>query len=373
MQHKFWNTQPVFTEQSINSGYPIKEYKVEDISLDPIKISNYNWTVIDLNDDIEMNKISEFINNYYVEDTSNTFRLNYETNFLKLILKCEYDDLCIGIKYKGEYLCLITATLINIGIDDKEFRTNMVNFLCIHPKLRGKNIAPILIKEITRRVYLKGNFQAIYTSEKMLSKPIVTVKYYHRILNLDKCIKTGFKDINKKNIKIYEKLYSLSNIKYLYVKLDIHNFNEHIYLCNELNSYMKQFKIYEYFTLDEFKRIFMNDYINSYIVTDINNNKIGFVSYYKQNIKVINNSQDLVTGNLYYYSIEDKYLCDIINDILIISKNNNCDVFNVTNIMKNELFFKKLKFDEGTGISNYYIYNWQTSCILPTEMAINIF
>jgi len=34
-----------------------------------------------------------------------------------------------------------------------------INFLCVHKKLRSKRLAPVLIKEITRRVNVNGIFQ----------------------------------------------------------------------------------------------------------------------------------------------------------------------------------------------------------------------
>ena len=35
-----------------------------------------------------------------------------------------------------------------------------INFLCVHKRLRSKRLAPVLIREITRRVNCKGLFQA---------------------------------------------------------------------------------------------------------------------------------------------------------------------------------------------------------------------
>lgn len=34
-----------------------------------------------------------------------------------------------------------------------------INFLCVHKKLRAKRLAPVLIKEVTRRVNLMGIWQ----------------------------------------------------------------------------------------------------------------------------------------------------------------------------------------------------------------------
>ena len=52
-----------------------------------------------------------------------------------------------------------------------------VNFLCVHKKLRSKRVAPVLIKEITRRVNRTGVFQAVYTAGVVLPKPVGTCRY----------------------------------------------------------------------------------------------------------------------------------------------------------------------------------------------------
>ena len=52
-----------------------------------------------------------------------------------------------------------------------------INFLCVHKKLRSKRMAPVLIREITRRVNLQGIFQAVYTAGVVLPKPIATCRY----------------------------------------------------------------------------------------------------------------------------------------------------------------------------------------------------
>jgi glycylpeptide N-tetradecanoyltransferase len=47
-----------------------------------------------------------------------------------------------------------------------------INFLCILKKLRNKRLAPVLIKEVTRRIHLKNIFQAIYTAGNFLPRPV---------------------------------------------------------------------------------------------------------------------------------------------------------------------------------------------------------
>ena len=51
-----------------------------------------------------------------------------------------------------------------------------INFLCVHKKMRSKRVAPVLIREITRRVHVNGIFQAVYTAGVVLPKPLATCK-----------------------------------------------------------------------------------------------------------------------------------------------------------------------------------------------------
>jgi len=67
-----------------------------------------------------------------------------------------------------------------------------INFLCVHKGLRDKRMAPILIKEVTRRANVKHIFQAIYTIGDVICRPFAYCKYWHRNLNSDKLLSIGF-------------------------------------------------------------------------------------------------------------------------------------------------------------------------------------
>lgn len=48
------------------------------------------------------------------------------------------------------------------------------------------------MQEITRRVNLRGIWQAAYTAGVLLPKPVATAQYWHRSLNPKKLISVGF-------------------------------------------------------------------------------------------------------------------------------------------------------------------------------------
>ena len=52
-------------------------------------------------------------------------------------------------------------------IYDKKKSLVEINFLCVHKKLRAKRLAPVLIREITRRVNITGIFQVIVTTSNI--------------------------------------------------------------------------------------------------------------------------------------------------------------------------------------------------------------
>ena len=60
-----------------------------------------------------------------------------------------------------------------------------INFLCVHRSLRSKRLAPVLIKEITRRVNLCDIWQAVYTAGVELPKPVAETKYWFVIININ--------------------------------------------------------------------------------------------------------------------------------------------------------------------------------------------
>lgn len=89
-------------------------------------------------------------------------------------------------------MALITGVPAVIRAHDKPVDMVEINFLCVHKKLRSKRLAPVLIKEITRRVNLSGVFQAVYTAGVVLPVPVAQCRYYHRLLDPKKLIEVGF-------------------------------------------------------------------------------------------------------------------------------------------------------------------------------------
>lgn len=81
----------------------------------------------------------------------------------------------ISLRVRGKYVS-VTLHLPVVSRNASVFTAAEINYLCVHKKLRSKRLAPVLIKEVTRRCHLKGVFQAIYTAGLVLPTPVSTCR-----------------------------------------------------------------------------------------------------------------------------------------------------------------------------------------------------
>lgn len=202
--YKFWKTQPVpkFDEafDKPKEEGPLETKTIDDVPKEPQKlIDGFEWVTMDLTSDAEMKEVYQLLNGHYVEDDDAMFRFNYGTAILRWSLMAPgwKADWHVGIRDcrvtdRRPLVAFISAVPMTVRVRDKNFVASEVNFLCVHKKLRGKRLAPILIKEVTRRSNLHGIWQGVYTGGIVLPKPVSTCRYYHRSLDWKKLHEVGF-------------------------------------------------------------------------------------------------------------------------------------------------------------------------------------
>jgi len=250
-----------------------------------------------------------------------------------------------------------------------------INFLCVHKKLRNKRLAPVLIKEVTRRTNLTGVWQAVYTAGVVLPKPVAQNRYYHRSLNPKKLIDIGFSRLNKRmTISRMMKLYRLP------VNPLVPGFRELQQrdipaACRLLTNYLKKFGLVQTFTEDEFAHWFFprNGVVNSYVVENPSSHQItDMTSFYTLPSSIINNEKYTTLKAAYsFYNVSTRTpWVDLITDTLVFAKKLDFDVFNALNVMENEEFLKPLKFGIGDGHLQYYLYNWRCPEMKPSNVGL---
>jgi glycylpeptide N-tetradecanoyltransferase len=200
--YKFWSTQPVikFDEKRDKErpDGPIKEVIPELVPRESAPLpEGYEWCELDLTNDEEVKEVYNLLSLHYVEDEHAMFRFNYSAVFLDWALKSPGWKKAwhVGVRAKGKSRLLVASIFgipIKLRVRENTMDVVEINFMCVHKKLRSKRLAPVLIKEVTRRVHLEGIFQAIYTGGIVLPTPVGSCRYYHRSLDWLKLYECGF-------------------------------------------------------------------------------------------------------------------------------------------------------------------------------------
>jgi glycylpeptide N-tetradecanoyltransferase len=192
-----------------------------------------------------------------------------------------------------------------------------VNFLCVHKKLRSKRLTPQLIQEITRRSYVDGTFQAIYTAGIVLPKPISSCRYFHRSLDWLKLYEVGFSPLPSNSTKARQltryqlpSSTSTAGLRPMQPKDTdaVHDL---------LGRYLKRFEMAPEYSREEIEHWLVHDEKTSveqvvwtYVAEDPSSHKItDFFSFYCLESSVIGNQKhdNVRAAYLFYYASETAF------------------------------------------------------------------
>ena len=186
----------------------------EEIRQEPYNMpKGFEWCEVDILDEVERMEAYKLLNENYVEDNDCMFRFDYSPDFLVWALTPPgfLKEFHVGVRSSKtkKLVAFITAIPAVIRAHDKTVPMVEINFLCVHKKLRSKRLAPVLIKEITRRVNLTGVFQAVYTAGVVLPVPVAKCQYFHRLLQPKKLVEVGFSQLSPRmtmarTLKLYK-------------------------------------------------------------------------------------------------------------------------------------------------------------------------
>ncbi|XP_047500622.1 glycylpeptide N-tetradecanoyltransferase 2-like [Penaeus chinensis] len=381
-EYHFWNTQPVpkiNEEVGENVNEAIEpDKKIEDIKQEPYNLPDgFKWDTLDLTNEDVLQNLYNLLNENYVEDDDNMFRFDYSKEFLRWALmppswKPQW-HVGVRVTKSNRLVGFISAVPAHIRIYDHTQAMVEINFLCVHKKLRAKRLAPVLIKEITRRVNLTGIFQAVYTAGVTLPKPVASCRYWHRSLNPKKLIDVKFSHLGKnmtmqRTLKLYRLPTETATTGFRRLKMEDVDQAHTL-----LETYLKKFDLAPVFSREEFLHWFLpqDNIIDSYIVE--NNGKISdFMSYYTLPSTVMHHPTYKTLKAAYsFYNVSTATPWKILmKDVLITAKNSEFDVFNALDLMENSQFLDELKFGQGDGNLQYYLYNWRCPNMTPQKVGL---
>ncbi|EAL17377.1 hypothetical protein CNBN0070 [Cryptococcus deneoformans B-3501A] len=430
-EHKFWKTQPVPQITGSGAPAPIEEGPIDDpktpadVRQEPgVLPAGFEWSTIDINDEEQSKEVYVLLCENYVEDDDAMFRFNYSREFLLWALTAPgyLPDWHIGVRVQKtkKLVAFISGIKIDIRVRAKTFPAAEINFLCVHKKLRSKRLAPVLIKEVTRRVNLTNIWQAIYTAGVILPTPIGTCRYFHRNLNPPKLVDIGFSPlprgstiarlVQQYSVPSHPRIPGFREMK----KEDVPQVGA------LLRRYLDRFDVAQAFRDDDEVEHWLlsgqgkevggrrvEQVVWAYVVEDPTTHRItDLISFYALPSTIMKHPKHnlLNAAYMFYYATDvvfppssssansdvdvdanagessvaavgtggedaktkkklETRLNALTADILIIAKQAGFDVFNALTLLDNNMFLQEQKFGPGDGYLNYYLYNWNCAPI----------
>ncbi|KAI0752837.1 N-myristoyl transferase [Daedaleopsis nitida] len=412
--HKFWGTQPVPQLGEGDAppeadGYIEPSKPREEVRQEPYPLpKEFTWSTIDiadppraLVDSVQLRELYELLSANYVEDDDASFRFQYSAEFLSWALMPPgyHKDWNVGVRVASskKLVAFISAVPIRVRVRENQLDASEVNFLCVHKKLRSKRLAPVLIKEVTRQCNLEGVFQALYTAGALLPTPVASCRYYHRCLNLPKLVDVGFTAVpSSMTLARMIRLHKVPDRPRLLDQGLREMDDADVPQVSALfDRYMERFDIVPVMTEADVRHQFLSgrgvgprgkdswkdtregQVVWTYVVENPKTHNItDFFSFYSLPSTIINHGKHslLNAAYLFYYATETafedgaeesgrlkKRLEELVTDALIVADNAHFDVLNALTMMDNVSFLSDMKFGQGDGILNFYLYNWRTA------------
>jgi len=382
ISHPFWDSQPVPKMdqkiEEVNIG-PIETKVVADVRPEPYPLAeHFEWYCLDLTDDKDLDDLYNLLSSHYVEDDENMFRFNYSRPFLRWALMppsyLREWHLAVRVARTKKLVGCITAIPAKIRVHSNVVDMVEINFLCVHKKLREKRLAPVLIKEITRRVNLQDVWQAAYTAGVVIPKPIARNQYWHRSFDPKKLVDIGFSSIPRNST--LGRMQRLSAVD----QEHSHAFrpmtaDDVPQVCNLLNNYLSDFKYTPVLNEEEIHHWFIprQNVIQCYVLANDEGELTDMFSYYCLSSHVIGNDKHSDLNAVYsYYNVRNTLSwTDLMKHALTTARHmDGKDVFNCLNVMENSEFLQDLRFGPGDGYLHYYLYNFLCPPLEPGDVGL---
>lgn len=348
MPSEFWVTQPVGRGESIGTIDPKPTIKIVSTTLPKM----FSWRTIS-----DIPKITNFLEKFYVEDVSSKYRLSYSNEFFEFLFNHpkHREEYSLGLLCNNELVGYILAREHDLVLRTDHYPAVSINFLCIDKEFRNQNLAPLMIKEITRISHLNGIFRAVFTAEKDYGFSICKARYYHYPMNGENLLKGAIIDDIDEALVIpvlrigTAPLDDPSKIFYLYEKM-----------C-------KNFIIHEQMNQDAFNQVFKGQ--NDAFITIYNQEAEEFASFFIINTKCIDSNVILKRAYLYYWAGSSA----IINDAISYAYSIGVDMFDILNTAQNDSLIRGLGLLEGSGTLKYHLFNVKEEVMSASDVNFILF
>lgn len=355
--HRFWSKQPVRSE-----GVSL----LDRVGDGPVPLpSSFVWETIHL--DTNFDAFCDFLNqNYEGVNAGERFKKRIDRNYLlwTFLHEDQPDDwiACIRHEPTGSIVGSICVWPWNIRVGFDIHPTVQGGFLCVHPSLRKKDFAPLLLQEIIRRFALRGYKRAVCTSVYENPGHVTTLQRYLRPLCAEPLVRSGFWQIAPPmTISRMQRLHRLPE-KELEEFSSLQRDDVPGFVAF-LNHVWSSYTIAPVATEKWVEHVFLSPRspVHCRVRRSTSGKVTDFWSYIPHEMTVLDTTSRVSSfwiAEAYYVHATTVSLEDVFLDAMVHAKTRGCALWSQLNLMESEKLEDKLRLTRTSARSNLLFYNW---------------
>ena len=364
----FWSTVPAMQSPKDRSVAPVPEQPPAPARLP----EGFEWCRIAVDDAQQLSELSAFLNRNYVEASNgaSSFSIQVSPAYLAWCLatpgRLPKDDGHIGIRARGKLMGFLAGTPTPTLFQRRPMDLFVLNFLCVHRKLRGKRMLPVLVNEAIRMAMLHDIPIGIYTSAVRPHEPVATCTYHQRVLDAEAVAASGFADRGAlRFMQVAPPSSSRVSGMRPMTEADVPRVAE---LLRAQCTDQQPTVCPAWRDDDDARRLLpLSGVLHSYVVAGADGVATDFISFYEVVLKT--QSIALRAAHQYYHAAGRTALMHLMNDALMLASRAGCHVYNALDIGDTSRCFALLGFLPGSPI-NYLMTNISTPRMAPGKMGM---
>lgn len=364
--HQFWDKQPIMKEnRNIPLGYIDETLPTKVPSSEPGKLpEGFTWYEIDIENDEQLDEVYNFLALHYVEDMKHNLRFKYSKEIIKwtLCIPGYRREWILGVKSpNGILVGFISGTPCYIKLGGEVLDWSSVNLLCVHTKLRSKNMASALIAELCRRIRSMGIHRAVFSGDRVPSKPFSKCGFVQRPISIKKLHACDYYPIPPHMVSSYSSKFSIPRLEHSNTRLmtesDVPNVRK---LLNDTDK----FKFSIQFDDDLVRHMFLpiKDNLYTYVIPGSSDSIQAFFSFYMIDWSVLSENSmniELIKAAYCFYCASYIDMKGVITDLVNKAGNDaKADIIMSVVISDMDSAFSANKFEKGVRELELYTYNY---------------
>lgn len=310
---KYWKNKPIMKlkDRIINISQICSDSDMEKFKKDTwTNLPNgYQWEKIDICHHDRLTIVCDFLTKHYRRASDSEYIIKYDPDRINWEM-CHKGYFLIIKDINNDTVGVIGFTYRTLQLMDEIYSVTEPMYICCEKKYRGTGIAKVLMDETIRQSLMIGINKGIFCNNRIISKPIATIRQYSRPLNYKKLREHDFVEIGgvDDDVVHYKTKINLKpNRRYVVAQKTQQNID----LVYDLyKKYMITFNMYMILTKYEIENyMFDEKHVKTIIVMNEDNKPVDFITYNFYDIIDTNKKETddniIKAANILMYSSHD--------------------------------------------------------------------